>query len=210
MKEVLEAFTNRLKSPVFGYFILALIALNWKVIFYLFASDTSVTDRFNYFDINTNTQSLLVKPVIISIIGAILYPWINLLFIWIIKMPIEYRQIIHISSKNKILIKEQEFEEVRAKLLATKEKELISRAKRDKEIKSFQDDDLRDELQKQIEDLRNQVDDKEQNVNASKSTTGPDLVEIYMELAKLNEKKGNIERAEQYMQEAVQHRQYNP
>ena len=105
MKEVFEAFNSRLKSPVFGYFILAFIAFNWKAIFYLFASSSEVAERFKYFDDNTRTSSLLINPLIVGILGAIFYPWVNLFFIWMIRRPIERRQIIHLTSQNKVLIR---------------------------------------------------------------------------------------------------------
>ena len=206
MKEIFEAFNSRLKSPVFGYFILAFFAYNWKVIFYLLVSGSEVTDRFKYFDNNTSTNSLLTYPLIVGIIGALLYPWINLFFIWMIRRPIERRQVINLISKNNILIREKEFEESRAKLLATKERELINRAKRDEEIKSLPDEKLRDELQKQIEELREQVDvmDKDAKNGSINLSKKPSLVEIYLELARLSQSNGNMKQAELYLQSAAE------
>jgi hypothetical protein len=209
MKEIFDAFNSRLKSPVFGYFIMAFLVINWKVLFYLFASDSTIEDRFTYFDVHTNTFSLLFQPLIIGICGAIFYPWISLLFIWLVRRPIELRQLIHLTSQNKLLIKEKEFEETRGKLLATKEKELIERVKRDEEIKSLPDDRLRKDLQKQIEDLREQLDDNSKIPYDVKNSNGLDLSGIYVELAKLQKKNGNMERAERYLQQAAQIRMKN-
>ena len=46
MNEILEALATRIKSPIFGYFVLSWVAFNWRPLFYLFFSNTVIDDRF--------------------------------------------------------------------------------------------------------------------------------------------------------------------
>ena len=55
----------------------------------------------------------------------------------------------------KPLIKKEELERVRAQLLETQERNLIEKAKREEEIKTIEDDELREKLQMEIDELRN-------------------------------------------------------
>ncbi len=194
MKEILQAFTNRIKSPVFGYFFLAFTAINWKTIFFLLIAKVSILDRFEYFDKQTDTYTLLVYPLIIAIVGAIFYPWVNYFFIWLAQKPAEMRQLLQVSSENKILIKKQELEEARSKLLTKKEQELIKRAKRDEEIKGVADDKLREELQEEIDKLRQKLDEKEGSPS-----------ELNLKIAKLHKETADKDSARKFMDIAAKH-----
>ena len=76
MKEVLDAFSARIKSPIFGYGILAFFGINWNPIFYILLAkvcsrlidlhtlirDTLITYRGKY-DINKTKKQILYTPI---------------------------------------------------------------------------------------------------------------------------------------------------
>ncbi len=82
MKDILEALDSRIKSPVFGYFILSMVAVNWKPFFFLFFDDGSVISRIIYFEVNTTSTSLFFYPIFLSGLYSLIYPWVQYAFIW--------------------------------------------------------------------------------------------------------------------------------
>jgi hypothetical protein len=64
MKDIIDTIDSRIKNPFFGYFILALLSLNWAQIFYLLADSSSVTNRITYFKNATDIYSLLIIPFV--------------------------------------------------------------------------------------------------------------------------------------------------
>ncbi|MEQ8161818.1 MAG: hypothetical protein ABRQ33_11560, partial [Smithellaceae bacterium] len=121
MKEIIEAFAARIKSPVFGYFVLSWTVFNWKPLFYLFFSSTAIDDRFAFFDNKTDYYSLVIFPLIAAAVVALLYPWINIVFLWLCRKPFDLRNYIHAESEHNLLIRKKQLEEARSSLLATKE-----------------------------------------------------------------------------------------
>lgn len=63
LKDVYEAFSQRLRSPILGSIVLFVLILNWQPIFYLFFADTTVAMRLWYFNLNTDPSSLYCWPV---------------------------------------------------------------------------------------------------------------------------------------------------
>ena len=81
LKEIYEVYSSRLKSPIFGCFVLSFLVVNWKVVFYLFFSDAPAELRITYFDSHTTMQSLLCWPLFWGAFGVLAYPWINYVFL---------------------------------------------------------------------------------------------------------------------------------
>ena len=50
MKDIVDAVGERVKSPYFGYSVIAFFAINWKELFVLFLSDKTADERILYFD----------------------------------------------------------------------------------------------------------------------------------------------------------------
>lgn len=154
MKEILEAIESRVKSPLLGYFTLAFIAVNWKAIFYLLVEDKGAIDRISYFESNTNLFSLLVIPAIAAGIFSIIYPWINYFFLYLCIKPTELRNGLQARSEHNLLIVKQNLEEIRSAMLSSAERELIERAKRDEELNEIEDQEIKEKLKSEIEQLR--------------------------------------------------------
>jgi len=82
MREIFEALGSRIKSPLFGYAAIAFVAINWRSLFYLMAAKVTAVERIKYFENNTTFYSLILLPIVFATIGAIIYPWINALFLF--------------------------------------------------------------------------------------------------------------------------------
>jgi hypothetical protein len=159
MKEILEAFRTRISSPLFGYLIIAFFAINWKAIFYLLAGEVPTLERIEYFESNTTINTLLTFPLIFAVLGTSIYPWINYLFLYICKKPTELRNRIQVQSEHSLLLEKQNLEQVRTSSLADREKELIERAIRDKELENIEESDEKKKIKSEIERLRRERDE---------------------------------------------------
>lgn len=206
MKEIIEAFAARIKSPVFGYFILAWLAINWKPLFFLFFDPNQIDKRIELFEKLTNIYTLLVFPLAVGAAFAVLYPWVNYAFLWICIIPTDLRNSIQAESEHKLLWKKKQLEEARSLVLATKERELIDRAKRDEEIRSIPDKNTKEILQNQIDQLRKELDIKNAQLNKTPLSTGgsEDLQEAYRLLARSLQRAGRFDEAQQYLRKAIE------
>lgn len=181
LKEIFTAFNSRIRSPIMGSIIIVFIALNWKPIFYVLFSGEVVENRFQFFDANTDNYTLFWYPLLIGIFLAVISPWISLLGGWVAQYPISKHKKLELSNEHDLLIEKEKLEKQRASLLKTKEEELISQAKRDEEIKAIDDEEVREDLQNQIDELR----EKSQyffsaNNNDSDNQTQPDFDKIQL------------------------------
>lgn len=206
MKEIIEAFAARIKSPVFGYFILAWLAINWKPLFFLFFDLNQIDERIELFEKLTSIYTLAVLPFVVAAVAAVLYPWVNYTFLWICRKPTDLRNSIQAESEHKLLLKKKQLEETRSLILATRERELIDRAKRDEEIKSISDKNTKESLQNQIDHLRKELDIQNDLINKTLLPTGEseNLHETYKRLAQLLQKAGRFDEAEQYLKKAIE------
>ena len=206
MKEIIEAFNARIRSPVFGYFVLALLVINWKPLFFLLVDDTPVSTRIELFEKLTNITSLLVLPIAIGAIAAIVSPWVNYVFLRLCRKPTDLRNAIQAESEHKLLLKKKELEEARSLVLAAKERDLISRAKRDEEIGSLADEGARIELQKQIDQLRKELDSRGDIDKPFPRSAGDggDLQATARQLADLLQRSGREEEAAEILRRAIE------
>lgn len=143
MNEIIEAFRTRISSPLFGYAIIAFIIVNWKPLFYLFAGEVTTLERFEYFDENTTPNSLLVLPILFAIIGTIIYPWINYMFLCICIQPTDLRNSIQAQSQHNLLIRKKNLEAVHNEIQKDKENEIIRRTKIDDRISLIPNKEIR-------------------------------------------------------------------
>ncbi len=137
MKDVVDAIGARIKSPYFGYSVLAFVALNWRALFLLLLSKASPENRILEFDAVTSSWTLFVLPLFIGSLVAIISPWIGLLFEYISRKPFGLTDVIKIEAQHKNTIKQAELERTRNDLFAIKEKELIAIAPESKWAKAY-------------------------------------------------------------------------
>ncbi len=205
MNEIFEAFATRIKSPLFGYTVFALFIINWKSLIYVIASKETIIERFVYFDSNTSYYSLLVWPLLIAICGAIIYPWINYIFLLACKKPTELRNNIQASSEHVLLVQKQDFEEMRAALLADKERELIERAKRDEQIEEIENEDTKEGVKEEIKKLRKERDELANKPSSNETNLSQlELAKSLKQLADIENQKGELEKAQNYLEKAIE------
>lgn len=165
MKEILEAFGTRIRSPFFGYFALSLFSLNWKAIFILTMSDEKINVRIAEFEKLTSVGSLIWYPIALAILISIVYPWIQYFFLFLASKPTNLKNILQSKSEHILLMEKKKFEQERLQLLSIQEEAVIDQAKRDKIVEEIEDEDIKDTVKKKLESLREDsfVDEKEKS-----------------------------------------------
>jgi hypothetical protein len=158
MNDLVDAVTTRIRAPYFGFSLLAFVALNWRGLFLLFATEGTPEQRLDAFDAATTVFSVYVLPLVVGVAVAAVAPWVRLFFsrIWI--KPLQLIDFITIEGEHQRTIQKTKLEQARTELFANKESELINRAVRDAEVDKIEDDDLRNSLKSEIEMLRRQRD----------------------------------------------------
>lgn len=207
MKEILEALGTRIRSPLFGYMALAFFAINWKELLYLWLSDEDISNRIEFFTNNTSNLSLLIYPIILGIACAIIYPWVHLVFLRMAYKPTYLRNILQAETEHSMLLKKQELEALRNKMLTQKEENLIEQAKRDQEISQIENEELRQKLQMEVEKLRSERDQLAHSKSMSTGTAFDykqvkDLIDLYQKRAEEAKKDYNNSKAEEYWKKA--------
>jgi hypothetical protein len=187
VKEFFEAFTNRVSSPLFGYFVFSVFAINWKAITLLLFSKTAISLRIALFDETTSSYSLIILPLLIAISAAVIYPWINLLFLHISKAPTYRRNVLQAKSEHELLTTKIKLEKIRNQLLTIKEDELIDRAQRDEKLGKIDDVALRHKLENEIEMLRKEKDSISEK-NKNKSNESIENKQHLLELLEIHKK----------------------
>lgn len=159
MKDIVDEIDSRIKSPFFGYFLFSFVAFNWAEIFYLVIDSGSVVQRIDYFRDGTSVYSLFVCPFFVASAYALLYPWLNYIFMMLSSKPSELRNILQVKSEHKLLIERGDLEMTRNENLKNKENELVDRAKRDSDLKSVTDKAIREKLESEVKQLRKERDE---------------------------------------------------
>ena len=143
IKEIFDALGQRIKSPVFGYILIAFVACNWKPLYYVFFSGDPALEKFNFFDANTDSWSLYLWPLIFGLLSALVAPWVSNWGAWWATKPTNERRIREVNEAHKIISAKNKWAAERETEKANKEQALIDAAKRDLEVKEIDDDDVR-------------------------------------------------------------------
>lgn len=158
VKEVVDAVNHRIKSPYFGYSVLAFLALNWRALFLLFVTEGNPQERLAAFDSATSGFTLIALPLLVGAIVAASTPWVRYLFDLIARRPTGLIDNLHLEAEHRRTIRHTELERSRSNLFATREEELIERAKRDEKVLEIEDQNVKEKLESQIEQLRQERD----------------------------------------------------
>ena len=165
MKELFEVINTRVKEPYWGFFLLSFLAFNWKGLFLLCFASGTAQEKIKIFDEYTNVWTILVCPIAIAFFILIITPWLKLLFSWISTSAYEQLNSHDLRREDKYLSEKIELERKRALVLANKEEELIDQAKRDIDINKIEDEDVKESLKREIENLRKERNEIVNKVN---------------------------------------------
>jgi hypothetical protein len=78
LKDAVDAFSERLRSPFLGYITLSVLFFNWQPFWYVAFAEKPVRARFLYFDANSTVYTLYFLPVILGTVIAVVLPWVKL------------------------------------------------------------------------------------------------------------------------------------
>jgi len=151
LKELVEAFSARIKSPIIGSIILAFIAVNWRPVFFLFFSGKPASDKFVYFNEHTTGYSLYLYPVLIGLIFALLIPWINFWGAMAVESPVSKHRNMQLDAAHALAEKKTRHAIDMETLDADYRGALLNRARVEQEIKEADiDEDVRIDLEEKF------------------------------------------------------------
>lgn len=151
LREIIDALGQRFRTPFFGYFALAFTLVNWKPLFFVLFSDQPVEARFSFFDITTSTYSLLTLPFVLGVGGALVAPWLSFLGALWAEWPTTKRRMRAVRAAATLASEKARLQQIESKNI----RDLIESAKaQDTAQREITDDRIRDDLQKQIDDVR--------------------------------------------------------
>jgi len=164
LKEIIDAFEARVRSKVVGSVILAFVAMNWKVIFYVvFAGETPET-KFKYFDEHTNIWTLFTYPVCIGIGFAMLLPWVNAGAMYLTleadKKQTDLKNDMKSFNSMSKDLNELKYEAEREEAIAKRNAALVKSAKVDEAAKTIQDPKVREKVQKELSETKSELSEK--------------------------------------------------
>lgn len=151
IKETLQAYNDRIKSPFIGSMALVFIATNWKAIFYLLFAEQPVIVRFAFVDSTTSSTTLLWWPVIGGVLLTLLLPWLRLLGAYAVRKPLTLLSNLQFSEIQKRKVHELNQEaaliEAQTNRDAVAERAQIQKAKTLQEAEEIGGEELKQELQ---------------------------------------------------------------
>lgn len=184
IKEIFDALNSRIRSPIFGSIALAFIAINWKSLYFLVFANTTATARIAYFETHTSFWSAIVFPIVIGTLFAIATPWIALFSTWVAERPTIRRKIRQAQAAENLLRNKLHFEQAREAFQSQQEGAKIEAAKRDEKVREISDPEIRADLQRQIDELR----DKAGPDNTSiENSIDPEAVDRNKKIENINE-----------------------
>ncbi|MBO9445501.1 hypothetical protein [Ruegeria sp. R14_0] len=152
LKDLSEAWSQRLRSPIIGSIAISFFAVNWQPIWYLLFADRPVRQKFLYFDANTSFFSLAVFPVLAGVILAMATPWLRTLGAWWAQRPnLRMNSIQHKAAHDlKVLeiLMETERVDAEANLQAKQERAKIEAARRLEEAGEVGGEELKEDIEK--------------------------------------------------------------
>lgn len=175
IREIFDALSQRIRSPVIGYVILMVCLLNWKVFFFLFFSGEPAAEKFAYFDTHTDGWSLFGIPAIVGVAAAVLTPWINVIGQWAVHLPVMRLRTHNAETAHELALLKAKHKNAENSLIG----ELIASAKQDEQVKQIEDDEVRERLQQEIDQLREDQDNNVSlsgDVNFNEETTGTEKI----------------------------------
>lgn len=176
MRELLDAVTTRIQAPYFGYSILAFLVLNWRAIFLLFMLDAPANERIAIFEQETSFWTVVIFPLLAGAILAILTPWSRYIFEHLSQKPFSLRDRLQLNADHQRTILQTELEQARSELFGQKEEELIDRAKRDEEIASIEDEEVKKRLVSELAALRAERDKLSSQVSSTRASADLDVL----------------------------------
>ena len=159
-KDLMEAFSQRIRSPIIGSIAIVFVLVNWKPIWYLLFAERPVRQKFLYFEANTDAISLYCIPIGVGVVYAFGLPWVKWAGAWVAQKPYARLHEIQDDQASARRVKEYERaakeEKAKANFDAIRESALLGAAERRKQASELGEEELSRfvEEQKQPEPLQ--------------------------------------------------------
>lgn len=148
LKELVEALSARIKSPIVGSIVLAFVIVNWKPLFFLLFSGAPAVTKFAFYDGNMTGSLPYVSPVIIGLAFALLLPWVNFWGAKAVEAPITWHRNMQLDAAHAETEKKTRHAIDMETVSAEHRRVLLESARVNQEIKDADiDDDVRTELE---------------------------------------------------------------
>lgn len=197
MKEFFEALNSRIRGPLLGNFLIALLLINWKSLAILFFGAGEIETRIENFEAGISLSAFLFLPMMLAVLISFIQPLLALAGAFISYWPMHRKRMLQLRSDSDFEDAKQKKEIERKKMLGELEEELIEKAKRDIQVGEIEDNERRLKLQREIDDLRsNKADinsDKTFDDNVDWAGELPDKAKEML-LAAVGDGKGEIMR----------------
>lgn len=160
----------------------------------LLFSDLPAEERLINFEAATKWYEFTILPIVIGIILALIAPWITYAGSWLAEVPTQKTREIQSRSRHQIKIDQLQYEIQLDELKAEREMAAIEAGKRKAEIERIEDDDIREEVSKEVDAIRQPTDDSNsQNLKAGEIRIKRIIEKRQDEVARL---KGELLRSE--------------
>jgi hypothetical protein len=146
IRDLIEAFHQRLRAPVFGYTLLALMLINWKAFFYLFFAESDAAIRISFFTMNTSAWTLIALPLVFGIGSALLAPWVQLWTAYWAANPTVKKRLTVLAADHKVKLAQAEFRELQARSITA----VVEAAKQKEQLNKIEDKEIIEEAKKEI------------------------------------------------------------
>ena len=154
MKEFFEALNSRIRAPLLGNFLIALLLINWKSLSILLFGTEKIEARIENFEAEISLGAFLIWPMILAVLISFIQPLLALAGAFISYWPLHWKRMLQLRSDSDFEDAKQKKEIERKKMLGELEEELIEKAKRDIEVDAIEDNERRLKLQREIDELR--------------------------------------------------------
>lgn len=151
LKELVEAFSARIRSPIIGSIALAFVIVNWKPLFFLLFSGEPAVAKFAFYDAKKTGYSPYIYPMIVGLVFALFLPWINFWGAKAVEAPITKHRNLQLDAAYAEAEKKTRHAIDMETVGAAHRRALLESAKVDQEIKEANiDDDVRGELEDKL------------------------------------------------------------
>lgn len=170
-KQIFSAFSQRIKSPILGYILIAFLILNWKSIFLMVFSDSPILFRFMYVEFNANIWTSYILPVLFGVGAALIGPWVALWAATWTEKPVTKKKFLELKAANKLKTEELRLAEVKNEEVDSE----IQRTLQDIQAKQINDVEARKALEGKIDSIRNNNPSQEAAISTQDHINREDL-----------------------------------
>jgi hypothetical protein len=158
LKDLSEAWSQRLRSPIIGSIALSFFAINWQPIWYLLFADRPVRQKFLFFEANTTPYTLILCPILVGVALAMASPWLRMVGAWWAQFPYFRMKRLQYKTAHDLKVIQMTFEaeraegeasliEAEANLQAKRDRAKINAAKLLEEATDVGGDELKEDLE---------------------------------------------------------------